>query len=159
MKKLYLVIIWMLFIVGIGFMPGNAIAATIDIEPEYCGLAVDGVANETQCYYEIDNSTAIGVTQEFRLTTNLIFGYVKAVSVNNGSDNFDFWLSNLTGQDEKSVQTYIYKFDKEFYYATGFSPTVNFRNTEDALETYFTERNDGTIATGTTYLLITYGTK
>jgi hypothetical protein len=154
MKKLYLSLIMVLLFCG------NIFAATIDIEPEYCGLAVDGVANETQCYYEIDNSTAIGgATQEFRLATKLIFGYVKAVSVETDSDNFAYWFSNLTGQDHKSVQTYIYAFDKEYYHARGFAPTVNFRNTEDLTETYFTERNDGTIATGTTKILITYGIK
>jgi hypothetical protein len=155
MKKLYLSLILALLFCG------NIFAATIDIEPDFCGVKVDGVENETQCQWTITSDNATGTTQEFRLTTKLIFGYVKATSIENESDKFAYWFSNLTGQDHKSVQTYIYAYDKEFYYARGYSPTANFRNRLDEKYTYYTQINsaDATTTTGTTTILVTFGIK
>jgi hypothetical protein len=91
----------------------------------------------------------------------MVFGYVKATSIENGSDKFSYYFSNATGLAIKSVQTYIYAENKDAYYARGFFPTVNFRNRLDEKYTYYTQINsaEATTTTGTTIILVTYGVK
>ena len=142
MKKILLTIIVLMFLFF-----GKAFAQTIDIEPEYCKV-VSSDSNSTECFYIIDDSLLTDETQEYKLTTEQLYGNIENLIIANASDDFDYWFATLTGQDEKSGQAFIYRKNKAFSDKPDWNQVQTFRNTLDEPSVYFTLRNNSLIATG-----------
>jgi hypothetical protein len=154
MKKLLMAIML------VGLFCGYAFAVLTPNTDENCA-SVSGSTNLTECKYEIA-TVADNATTEYSIITENSYGNITAISVNNASIEFDFWVATAAGQDKSnailSKDIILFYENKNLIFSPDFALPRNFRNRTGSKLLYFWMKNDdGANATGTNYVTIVFG--
>jgi hypothetical protein len=117
---------------------------------------VNGSNTLYECLYEIPTVPA-GVTQEFRLETEQLYGNITEFIISCNSTDFDGWYSKQAEQAAGSNDTFIYFFGKDTSHTSNWCLPRNFVNRDNEKSIYFTAKNDDTIPTGIIDNSVTFG--